>query len=71
MAETALRKSRDINEIKKYRGAIKGQISSALSKLQLGIKTTKDFTQQTFIQRHLTDSLELRVCNEMVISQGD
>ena len=34
MAETALKKSRDVNEIKKYRGAIKGQVLSALNKLE-------------------------------------
>ena len=34
MAETALKKSRDVNELKKFRGAIKGQVTSALNKLE-------------------------------------
>ena len=34
MAENALKKSRDLNELKKFRGAIKGQVTSALNKLE-------------------------------------
>ena len=34
MADTALKKSRDVNELKKFRGAIKGQVTSALNKLE-------------------------------------
>ena len=34
MAETTLKKSRDVNEFKKFRGAIKGQVTSALNKLE-------------------------------------
>ncbi len=34
MAENALKKSRDVNELKKFRGAIKGQVTSAVNKLE-------------------------------------
>ena len=68
MAETALRKSRDVNEIKKYRGAIKGQISSALSKLEalFSRKVADDFDHGSIftpevnqVEARLKDKLEL------------
>ena len=34
MAEAALRKSRDVGELKKFRAAIKGQVTGALNKLE-------------------------------------
>ena len=68
MAETALRKSRDVNEIKKYRGAIKGQISSALSKLEalFSRKVADDFDHGSIftpevnqVEARLKDKLDL------------
>ena len=34
MVETTLRKSRDVVELKKFRAAIKGQVTGALNKLE-------------------------------------
>ena len=34
MAETALKKSRDVVELKKFRGAIRAQVTSAVNKLE-------------------------------------
>ena len=35
MAEKALEKSEDVTELKKFRGAIKGQVTSAVNKLEV------------------------------------
>ena len=68
MGETALKKSRDVNEIKKYRGAIKAQVSSALSKLEalFSRKVADDFDHGSIItsevnqvEVRLKDKLEL------------
>ena len=47
MAETALKKSRDVKELKKFRSALKGQITSAVSKLEalFARKVEDDFDQ--------------------------
>ena len=47
MAETALKKSRDVKELKKFRSALKGQITSAVSKLEVlfARKVEDDFDQ--------------------------
>ena len=45
MAEAALRKSRDVGELKKFRAAIKGQVTGALNKLEtlFAQKVAEDF----------------------------
>ena len=49
MAETALKKSRDVNELKKFRGAIKGQITNPVNKLEVifARKVEDDFDHQS------------------------
>ena len=68
MAETALKKSRYVNEIKKYRGAIKAQILSALSKLEalFSRKVADDFDHGSIftsevnqLEARLKDKLDL------------
>ena len=68
MAETELRKSRDVNKIKKYRSAIKAQITSALSKLEalFSRKVADDFDHGSIftsevnqVEARLKDKLEL------------
>ena len=48
MAETALKKSRDVKVLKKFRGALRGQITNAVSKLEalFARKVADDFDQE-------------------------
>ena len=68
MAETALKKSRDVNELKKFRGAIKGQVTSALNKLEALFvqKVADDFdhgriiiSEVNQVEARLKDKLDL------------
>ena len=68
MAETALKKSRDVKELKKFRGAIKGQVTSAVNKLEaiLSRKVTDDFDHGSIfisevnqVEAKLKDKLDL------------
>ena len=68
MAETALKKSRDVNELKKFRGAIKGQVTSAVNKLEalFARKVADDFDHGSIfisevnqVEAKLKDKLEL------------
>ena len=68
MAETALKKSRDVNELKKFRGAIKGQVTSAANNLEviLSRKVADDFDHQNIfisevnqVEAKLKDKLDL------------
>ena len=68
MAETALKKSRDVNELKKFRGAIKGQVTSAVNKLEaiFARKVEDDFDHQSIfvsevnqVEAKLKDKLDL------------
>ena len=49
MAENALEKSRDVNKLKKFRGAIKGQVTSAVNKLEaiFSKKVADDFDHES------------------------
>ena len=51
MAENALEKSRDVNELKKFRAAIKGQVTSAVNKLEavFARKVAGDFDHKNII----------------------
>ena len=68
MAEAALRKSRDVGELKKFRAAIKGQVTSALNKLEtiFAQKVAEDFdhgriliTEVNEVEARLKDKLDL------------
>ena len=68
MAETALKKSRDVNELKKFRGAIKGQVTSAVNKLEalFAKKVADDFDNGSIfvsevnqVEAKLKDKLDL------------
>ena len=68
MAETALKKSRDVNELKKFRGAIKGQVTSAVNKLEalFARKVADDFDHGSIfisevnqVEAKLKDKLDL------------
>ena len=68
MVETALKKSRDVNELKKFRGAIKGQVTSVVNKLEAIFtrKVEDDFDHQSIfisevnqVEAKLKDKLEL------------
>ena len=67
MAETALKKSRDVNKLKKFRGAIKGQVTSAVNKLEaiFSRKVVDDFDHGSIftsevnqVEARLKDKLE-------------
>ena len=51
MAEKALEKSGDVNELKKFRGAIKGQVTSDVNKLEVlfAKKVADDFDHKSII----------------------
>ena len=68
MAETALKKSRDVNKLKKFRGAIKGQVTSAVNKLEalFAKKVADDFDHGSIfvsevnqVEAKLKDKLDL------------
>ena len=68
MAKTALKKSRDVIELKKFRGAIKGQVTSALIKLEalFAQKVADDFdhgrtliSEVNELEARLKDKLDL------------
>ena len=68
MAETTLKKSRDVNKLKKFRGAIKGQVTSAVNNLEaiLSRKVADDFDHQNIfisevnqVEAKLKDKLDL------------
>ena len=68
MALTALKKSRDVIELKKFRGAIKGQVTSAVNKLEaiFARKVEDDFDHQSIfvsevnqVEAKLKDKLDL------------
>ena len=68
MAENALEKSRDVNKLKKFRGAIKGQVTSALNKLEalFAQKVADDFdhgriliAEVNQVEARLKDKLDL------------